>query len=124
MEFYHLCTGCSKIHQLGGLILKKSRSQQKLPLKFCGYRWLENVPGLERGIEIWTDINKYVHNVENNNLPKVNNKSFHNIAGAVKDELMLIKLNFFSAVAKLLLPFLEIYQSDKPLVPFFVNDML
>ncbi|GFO32672.1 hypothetical protein PoB_005917700 [Plakobranchus ocellatus] len=28
-------------------------STPKLPLKFCGHRWLENVPAAERALEIW-----------------------------------------------------------------------
>lgn len=40
-------------------ILKIS-SSQKLPLKFCHHRWLENVLAAERAIEIWADVKKYV----------------------------------------------------------------
>ncbi|GBM55014.1 hypothetical protein AVEN_238942-1 [Araneus ventricosus] len=36
--------------------LMKLTSSEKFPLKFCCHRWLENVPCVERAIEIWTDI--------------------------------------------------------------------
>ncbi|GBL72175.1 hypothetical protein AVEN_115162-1 [Araneus ventricosus] len=37
---------------------------KKFPLKFCKVRWLENVPAVERAIEIWPDVVSYVQNVE------------------------------------------------------------
>lgn len=39
-------------------------SDKKFPVKFCKHRWLENVPAVERAIQIWPDITEYVKNVE------------------------------------------------------------
>ncbi|GBM86254.1 hypothetical protein AVEN_264506-1 [Araneus ventricosus] len=88
--------------------------------KFCCHRWLENLPCAERAMEIWADICKYVSKVDSGALPKVNCKSYCIIAQAAKDKLITVKLNFFLPVAKMLLPFLVLYQSDKPLVPFLL----
>ncbi|GBN74585.1 hypothetical protein AVEN_10898-1 [Araneus ventricosus] len=37
---------------------------KKFPLKFCKARWLENVPAVERDIQIWPDVVSYVQKVE------------------------------------------------------------
>lgn len=68
---------------------------KKLPLKFCGHRWLENVPVVERAIEIWSDVKKYISNVEKGNLSKIKNKSYLTVVEATKDKIILVKLHFF-----------------------------
>lgn len=95
---------------------------KKLPVKFCNHRWLENIPAAERAIMIWEDVLTYVRNVERGTLPKVSSKSFAVVAEATKDNSILVKLNFFLSFAKVLKPFLELYQSDNPLLPFFDSD--
>src|SRR5215813_6861151 len=99
-------------------------SNKKLPVKFCSYRWLENVPACERAIDIWEDLLLYIKKVESGQFQKIASKSFSNVAEASKDKTFLIKLHFFLSLSKLLLPFLECYQSDKPLMPFFTEDVL
>jgi len=44
--------------------------------------------------------------------------SFSEISEAIKDSLVIAKLNVFVNVAKLLKPYLTLFQSEKPLVPF------
>ncbi|GBM48074.1 hypothetical protein AVEN_34398-1 [Araneus ventricosus] len=103
--------------------LMKLSSSEKFPLKFCCHRWLENVPCAESALEIWADICKYVSKVDSGALPKVTCKSYCIIAQAAKEKLITVKLNFFYSVAKMLQPFLVLYQSDKPLVPFLAGDL-
>lgn len=57
-------------------------------------------------------------------LLKITSKSFCIIKEATKDKTFLIKLNFFLSLSKILLPFLKLYQSDKPMIPFFATDLL
>ena len=45
-------------------------------------------------------------------------KSYEVLKGAVKDPLVVAKLNFFSFLAGQLLPYLTSYQSQKPMIPF------
>ncbi|GBN08520.1 hypothetical protein AVEN_113923-1 [Araneus ventricosus] len=99
-------------------------STKKFPVKFCSCRWLENVPAAERAIEIWNDILMFVKKIEMGKLPKITSKSFMVVLESTKDKTFLIKLHFFVSLSKVLLPFLEQYQSDKPLLPFFASDVL
>nr|XP_042910078.1 uncharacterized protein LOC122271791 [Parasteatoda tepidariorum] len=39
-------------------------SLKKMPLKFYKCRWLENIPAVERAIEIWSDVESYVKCVD------------------------------------------------------------
>ncbi|XP_063218747.1 uncharacterized protein LOC134529009 [Bacillus rossius redtenbacheri] len=103
---------------------EKLSTTHKMPVKFCSCRWLENVPSAERALEVWNDVTEYVGKVEKGVLSKVTCKSFGVVAGATQDNLMTVKLNFLLSVAKVLKPFLEKYQSDKPLLPFFAQDVL
>lgn len=102
----------------------KLSTTNKMPVKFCNCRWLENVPSAERALEIWDDVTEYVKKVEKGIFSKVTCKSFGVVAGATEDNLVIVKLNFFLSVAKVVKPFLEQYQSDKPLLPFFAQDVL
>ena len=98
-------------------------SLKKLPIKYCTYRWLENVPSAERAILIWDDVKTYVRNVQIGKCTKPENKSFNSVMEATKDKLFPAKLNFFASVGKIILPFMAKYQSDKPLLPFFANEI-
>ena len=50
-------------------------------------------------------------------------KSYEVLKGAVKDPLVVAKLNFFSFLAGHLLPYLTSYQSQKPMIPFLHSDL-
>nr|XP_042895913.1 uncharacterized protein LOC122268951 [Parasteatoda tepidariorum] len=96
-------------------------TENKLPLKFCNHRWLENAPAAERAILLWNDLKSYVKNV--GKFRKVKCKSFLTLQEAIKDKLILVKLNFFLNVSELVSPFLKLYQADRPLLPFFAADI-
>ncbi|KAL3841458.1 hypothetical protein ACJMK2_019600 [Sinanodonta woodiana] len=50
-------------------------------------------------------------------------KSFKNVLDAVGEPLIKAKLQFFVPVARITLPFLEAYQTDKPMLPFLATDL-
>lgn len=52
-----------------------------------------------------------------------NSKSYEVVVKAVKDELTIAKLAFFSFAASLLKPYLTKYQTDQPMIPFLSNDL-
>ena len=82
------------------------------------------MPVAERAVEIWSDICKYTNNVcsgPKSKQPK--SSSFAQVVKAVADPLTLAKLHVFIRIAKFLLPFLESFQSDKPLVPFLASEL-
>ena len=50
-------------------------------------------------------------------------KSYGNICDAVQDPFMISKLTFFSFVCGLVKPYLKVFQSDHPMVPFIYSEV-
>ena len=50
-------------------------------------------------------------------------KGYEVVKGAIKYSFTVAKLKFFSFIAGLLNPYLTIYQSQKPLIPFLYDDL-
>ena len=50
-------------------------------------------------------------------------KSYFTLGNALKDNLIVPKLQFFVSVVNLVEPFLTKYQTDKPMVPFMNYDI-
>ncbi|GBO04367.1 hypothetical protein AVEN_213927-1 [Araneus ventricosus] len=71
---------------------------KKFPLKFCKVRWLENVPAVERAIQIWPDVVSYVQNVEKGVFVTNKNKSYLNIKEATQDKFILVKFHVFLSI--------------------------
>ena len=94
-----------------------------MPLKFCKTRWIENRPVLERALEVLTDMSKYVKAVESKKFPDPGTKSFETIKEAINDSLIAAKINFVLSVSKEVTPFLTLYQTNKPMVPFLAKDL-
>lgn len=93
------------------------------PLKYCQTRWVENVPVLERALDVLPYMSAYVRSVNEKVCPKPNTKSFDVVKEAVRDLLMTAKLNFLLSVCREVTPFLRDYQADKPMVPFLAKDL-
>lgn len=93
------------------------------PLNFVPCRWVENVPVLERAVEIWNVVGSYIEAAENKavTLPKCT--SFENLQHFRQDPLLLAKLHFTLNIALVFQPFLVEYQSDKPMVFFLARDL-
>ncbi|XP_046694016.1 uncharacterized protein LOC124378393 [Silurus meridionalis] len=49
--------------------------------------------------------------------------SYDTVAAAMKDPLILAKLQFYMALARTFTPFLKKYQTDEPVLPFFPKDL-
>jgi len=95
------------------------------PLKFCKHRWLENQPVAARALEIWPSIVKYVETIKMDK-KKYNTPTSHSyevVKNAVSDLMTPVKLAFFESVAKQITPFLTLYQTDTPMVPFLGHDL-
>lgn len=92
------------------------------PKQFCGHRWLENVDVCERAIEMWPHVINFVNNVKKSK-NSLNTKSFNSVVTSCDDVLFTVKLNIFMCIAKEIYPFLLKYQTDSPVLPYFVDDM-
>ncbi|XP_073715732.1 uncharacterized protein [Misgurnus anguillicaudatus] len=95
----------------------------KFPLPFCGHRWLENLPAVERAIEIWPSLVTYVDQVKMKKLPNTGSSSYDTVAEARIDPLTIPKLHFFMSISKNFQPFLTKYQTDVPMIPFLSKDL-
>lgn len=94
------------------------------PLYFCETRWVEDKCAAERLLEIQANIVKLVDYYDS--LPKYKQPSFKtyiHVKNAVSDPFTKSKLYYFSYIAGLLQPFLKIYQTDKPMLPFLFDDL-
>lgn len=103
--------------------LSCANSEKNLPLKFVDHRWLENVPVCRRAIAIWPFVKDYVKKVQDKKFQKPSCHSFDVLSDAVKDQLILVKFEFFCVIADILQPFLKNFQSEKPLVPFLSSEL-
>lgn len=95
----------------------------KFPLKFCKSRWLENVSVLTRLLDILPTVKTFMTSVEKKDIPDPKTKSFEVIKNIVNDELFPAKCNFVIFIAKEIEPFLTLYQTDKPMIPFLAGDL-
>ena len=97
----------------------------KFGLKFCSTRWLEDVPVAERAIDIWPCVQKYIATtLKLSKSKRPTCQSFVNLCEYVQDPLMLAKINFFVCIAKVLIPYLELFQTDKPMMPYISDELL
>ena len=93
------------------------------PLKFCRHRWLVNGPVSSRAMNIWESLKTYIAAVDRKKVARPANNSYSVISQAVKDPLIISQLAFMNSVSKEVEPFLQLYQTDKPMVPFIVTDL-
>ena len=76
----------------------------QFPLPFCGHRWLENLPGVERALEVWPSLIMYVDAVRTKRLPNPGTSSFDTLETAQKDPLIMAKLYFYMFVIRTFSP--------------------
>ncbi|XP_041929488.1 uncharacterized protein LOC121693855 isoform X1 [Alosa sapidissima] len=93
------------------------------PKPFCGHRWLESLPVVERALEVWPSLMLYMDAVHNKQLPNPKTASFDTIEAAIKDPLTTAKMHFFMTLARTFHPFMKKYQTDEPMMPFLAKDL-
>ena len=94
---------------------------KKLSL-FC--RWVEDKPVADRLIQIWPQMISIINFW--NTLPRSkqpSSKSYLNVKISCADPLYLAKFKFFSFFASMLEPYLRLYQTDKPMLPYMCDDL-
>ena len=100
----------------------KVSTSKKFPLQCCATRWLEDVAVAERAILIWPDIQVFIAQIcagPKSKIPK--SHSFTSLQGVTQDLLVPAKLQFFYTNAKVLHPFLEVFQRERPMLPFMAE---
>ncbi|XP_047678989.1 uncharacterized protein LOC113639434 isoform X2 [Tachysurus fulvidraco] len=92
-----------------------------VPPFFCAHRWVENLPVVERALKVWPSLLLYMESVKSKKLSNPGTASY--VAAAMKDPLILAKLQFYVALARTFTPFLKKYQTDEPVLPFLPKDL-
>ena len=77
----------------------------------------------ERTQSMWDSVVKYVQSAMAGKVPQPQNKSFQTVQEFVADPFTTAKVAFFLSVAKQVTPFLTLYQTDKPMLPFLATDL-
>ena len=94
-------------------------------LSFCDTRWLESKQVADRAILIWPNVVKIVQYWKK--LPGYKQppgKDFITIIIAINnDVLIVVKFNFSSLVASILLPHLTRYQENSTSIPFMYDNI-
>ena len=92
------------------------------PLSFCGTRWIEDAKVADQLINTWENVTSFCEKLPKSKQPSC--KSFASVQSAVDDKFIVAKLQFFSFVASLFKPFLPVYQTYWPALPFMYGDLI
>nr|CAD7200981.1 unnamed protein product [Timema douglasi] len=83
------------------------------PLKFCGVRWLEYAKCFQTALQIWNHVVKFLKEAK---LPKT--KPVETLKRAACDPFLKCKLAFCKTIADECQPFLQRFQTSKPMTPY------
>ena len=87
--------------------------------RFCSTRWVEDKHVAERDKEIWEPFKKVVKYWESlSKSQRPANRSYECLQCHYTDLLVPAKLQFFAFVAGIFEPYLVMFQTDLPMVPF------
>ena len=100
--------------EFNGLNEMHDRSFYLFPMKYCGHRWLENIPVIDRIIKILPKLKVYSNKIKKDPCTK----TFKSFKAAVNDVMLPIILEFYRAVSTTMEPFLRCFQSEKPVAVF------
>ena len=87
-------------------------------------RWVQDRPVAERVIEVWGPCAKLIRHYESLSKSKrPKNKSNERLVSHYTDLLVLVKLQFFVFVGTIFEPYLSIFQTDAPMIPFIFTEL-
>ena len=89
-------------------------SSYLFPMKYCGRRWLENIPVIDHIIKILPKLKVYSNEIKND----TDTKTYKSFKAFVNDVMLPIILEFCRAVRTTIEPFLRCFQSEKSMAIF------
>ena len=99
-------------------------SSGKFPIKFCDTRWIEDEPVANRALEVWPSIVATVKHYEGLcKSARPQNKSYQTLVANHLDLLVPAKLHFFAFLANIMSPYLVMFQTDAPMLPFMFDEL-
>lgn len=97
-------------------------NSEDFPDKYCEIRWLNNRPAAEKILKIQTHLKEFVEFYKDQKKGKtVANFGF--MYDCLRDPLLEAKLKFFISICIEPEPFLTLYQTENPMVPFLYDDL-
>ena len=97
----------------------KMTGSEVFPLQFCGHRWLEDKRAAERAVEMWPSLTTCITEI----LKSLRVRSLLPVHFHKLNKLTTTKLEFFMSIAAAMRPYLQIFQSDGPLLPFITSEL-
>ena len=92
--------------------------------RFCATRCVEDRPVAERAVEVWSPCIKLIRHCESLSKSKGSkNKSYKRLVNHYTDLLVPVKLQFFVFVVTIFEPYLSIFQTDAPMIPFIFTEL-
>ena len=88
--------------------------------RFCTTRWVEDKIVAERVLEVWkplTNVIKYWESLRRKNT------SYEILTKHYKDPLVPAKLHFFAFVTSIFQPYVVIFQTNSPMIPFMFSEL-
>ena len=84
---------------------------------------MENAEPAERLLELLPQLVAYCSAAKNKTVAEPNNQSFKDLVSVLGDPLLKAKLQFFICIGREIQPFLKLYQTDRPMMPFLASDL-
>ena len=91
--------------------------------RFCHTRWVEDRPVADRALEVWPSVLKvikYWEGLYKSSRPSI--KSYQVVLDHYTDKLIPCKFQFFSFIASIFEPYLRIFHTDFPMLPFMYEE--
>ena len=87
-------------------------------------RWIEDRPVAERALEVCGLCVKLIRRYESLSKSKRSkNKSYERLVSHYTDLLVPVKFQFFVFVATIFEPYLSLFQTDAPMIPFIFTEL-
>ena len=106
-------------------IYLKAGTSEKFPQSFSETRWVEDEPVADRALDVWPSIValvRYFEGLCQSKRPR-NNKSYDTLVVQHTDLLVPAKFHFVRFMASILQPYLVMFQTDAPMVPFMFDEL-
>lgn len=87
-------------------------------MKFNRIRWVENESVGRRAQKVLPNLRKYVEGVQKDKIKVVSNRNYKTMLRYLNDPLFESKLAFFCTIDNDIEPFLTMFQSKNPMIPF------
>ena len=81
------------------------------------------MPVAKRALEVLPHLRNYVKAVNEKKLPDPKTQSFDTVQKMLQDDFLEVKINIFISIAKEVVPFLTLYQTDRVMIPFLGDDL-